>query len=369
MIIIDQAVKTMYYPSMPTRQEQSRGGKARAASLSPYQRTDIARRAADARWAKKGEDSLLPRETHPGMLRILNREIPCSVLDNGMRVFSMRGINRAMGAKTTGKAKQGLDLGASTLPSFLASANLKPFIDNDLLVRVISPAQYRPFHRGRTAFGYEATLLPKICEVILEARKAKALKSSQQQLAEVAELLIRAFAHVGVIALIDEATGFQEDRAKDELERILAAFISPALLPWTQKFPHTFFRHVYRLHGWEYKQGTVKHPQYLGKFINKYVYGQFPPGSLERLQAQNPVMESGHRRHKNHQFLTVDTGDPHLDRVIIADITLMQISDSKEQFDDYFARSVARASVDSRDSEMRPPLVIDMKHPGRLSRL
>ncbi len=90
--------------------------------------------------------------------------------------------------------------------------------------------------------------------------------------------VIRGLAGVAIIALVDEATGYQYDRAKDELSKILSAYISPKLLPWTQRFPHEFFRLVYKLYGWEYKAGTVKHPQYLGKFINKYVYGQMPSG-------------------------------------------------------------------------------------------
>ena len=243
---------------------QSKGGKARADKLSAETRTDIARQAADARW---GRNSVLPKETHSGALRVLDREIPCSVLEGGIRVFSTRGINRAMGSRTTGTrkgAQTSESFGAPQLPAVLMSANVKPFISGELMVRLISPVQYRPKHGGRTAFGYEATLLPLICEAILDAQKAGALKANQKHIADMADLMIRGFARVGVIALVDEATGYQEDRARDELNKILAAYISKELMPWTQRFPDEFFRQAFRLHDWEYKEGSVKSPRYLG---------------------------------------------------------------------------------------------------------
>ena len=136
---------------------------------------------------------------------------------------------------------EGTKTGAPQLPGFLAASSLKPFISHDLTVRLISPLQYRPKHGGRTAFGYEAMLLPEICEVILDADKAGALKSNQQQLAEMAEILIRGFARIGVIALVDEATGYQEERARDELARILEAYVQEEYRPWTRMFPESFF--------------------------------------------------------------------------------------------------------------------------------
>jgi hypothetical protein len=38
--------------------------------------------------------------------------------------------------------------------------------------------------------------------------------------------LLRGFARVGIIALVDEATGFQRDRTKDALSKILEAYIA-----------------------------------------------------------------------------------------------------------------------------------------------
>jgi hypothetical protein len=314
------------------------GGKARAAALSQQDRTAIARHAAEARWGKDQSvsTSLFPKETYLGIIKVGDREIPCSVLENGMRVFSARGIHRVMGTTRGGGRRQRED-GGAVLPTFLAHPSIKAFISNELMVALISPIQYRPKHGGKTALGYNAVLLPQICEVILDADKNGAAKA--KALAEMAGILIRAFARVGVIALVDEATGYQQDRARDELNRILEAYISAELLPWTRRFPDEFFKQAFRLHGWEYKQGSVRSPRYLGKLINKTIFEPMPPGILGELRRVNPPNEAGYRRHKHHQFLTPDTGLPHLDKQIVSVTTLMRISNGKEEFWGHFDKA------------------------------
>src|SRR5260370_3668391 len=100
------------------------GGKARAQALTPEQRSEQARHAVEARW-EKAERSVL-RATHGSAdrpLRIGALEIPCYVLENGMRVLSGRGMQSAIGL--------GQSHGA-LLREFLAKSNLKVFISNDL---------------------------------------------------------------------------------------------------------------------------------------------------------------------------------------------------------------------------------------------
>lgn len=201
----------------------SQGGKARAQSMSPEARKESARSAALARWEKASINSIFPRETHGGVLRIGELEIPCGVLSNGLRVLSTRGVSRAMGSTRTGT--KGDSDGAPQLPNFLASDGVKPFISAELLARLQAPVIYHPKHGGRTAYGYEARILPDVCEVILDAKVAGTLKESQGKLADAALILIRALAKVGIIALVDEATGYQADRARDELQLILESYV------------------------------------------------------------------------------------------------------------------------------------------------
>jgi hypothetical protein len=48
------------------------------------------------------------------------------------------------------------------------------------------------------------------------------------------------FARVGIIALVDEATGYQEVRDHEALQEILKRYISEELLVWVRTFPMEF---------------------------------------------------------------------------------------------------------------------------------
>jgi P63C domain-containing protein len=320
--------------------DPSEGGKARAGALSAERRSEIAKQAAEARWSETGA-SKLPKENYEGILKVRTIELPCGVLDDGTRILSTRGVNRALGSAGTGTSKKG-KIGARQLPAILASDKLKPYLTNELIVRLTHPREYRPKHGGRTAYGHEATLLPEMCEVIIEADRAGVLGKRYENISRTADLLIRGFARVGIIALIDEATGYQDDRAKDELTRILEAYIEESLRPYVSKFSNDFFKEIYRLYGWTYKPGSNFRPQYIGKFINKYIYEPLPPSVLTRLRELNPVTEKGYRRHKHFQLLTENVGEPHLDKQLAATTALLKISDSVPMFDDHFRRAFAK---------------------------
>jgi hypothetical protein len=60
---------------------------------------------------------------------------------------------------------------------------------------------------------------------------------------------------------------------------------------------------------------------------------------LAELERLNPRNEKWNRPRKHHQFLTESTGNVHLDRQINAVITLMKISRSRAEFDEYFERA------------------------------
>jgi hypothetical protein len=343
----------------------SKGGHARAASLTPEARSEIARRAAESRWASSDKPAP-PKETHPGLIKIGNAELQCGVLDNGIRVFSTRGVTRAMGGKKTGTAGTAQN-GAPQPPSFLASDAIKSSISPQLMARLLTPLQYRPKHGGRTAYGYEATILPEICELILEANDKNPLKPNQKHLVEKASVLIRAFARVGVIALVDEATGYQDDRAKDELTRLLDMYVQEGFRPYVGKFRNDFFKEVYRIYGWEYKPGNTQSPRYIGKFINKYIYEPLVPNILPRLQSVNPANKKGQRPRKHFQHLSKDLGDPHVDKQITVVTTLLRLADSPQDFDRIYQRACGKEYQPSFNFGAPEPLVIDVEAEERVN--
>lgn len=302
-----------------------RGGEQRAANLTADERSDIARRAAAARWGQS-----VAAATHIGALRIADREIMCAVLEDGTRVVSQATLLTALGRSRRAKHAAG--------GAVLFASNLQPFVSPELDASLRESIAFT-LPTGGKAVGYKADLLPNVCEVYLDANNAGKLLKSQEPAAYAAEILLRGLARVGVTALVDEATGYQEVRARDELQRILDAYIQAELRPWVRTFPNEFFREIYRLQGWEYKPGTSQRTPYVGKLVNKYVYEQLPPGVLDDLRRVNPKNANGNRPRKFHQHLTADTGSPHLDRQISTVTTLMRISDNKQQFETLFERA------------------------------
>jgi P63C domain len=308
----------------------SNGGKARAKRLSGSKRSEIARQAALSRWGSNAVAAI-----SDGGLRFGEQEIRCAVLGDKRRVLSQQTVLQTLGRARSAKGGTGSEAGG--LPPFLAAGNLQEFIGDDLR-EMLEPIPYRPLTGGR-AWGYRAEILPMVCDVYLAARKAGKTSKAQEATAETCEMLVRSLAKVGIIALVDEATGYQEVRARDELQQILSYYVQEELQPWTKTFPDEFFRQIYRLQDWEYRPGTAKRTPYVGKLINKYIYDQLPPGVLDELRELNPVTDKGWRRHKHFQYLTSETGNKHLDRQISTVTTLMRIAEDKEQFEDLFEKA------------------------------
>ena len=62
--------------------------------------------------------------------------------------------------------------------------------------------------------------------------------------------------------IVDEATGYQYDRARDALSTILEEFIAKELAQWVKTFPDEFYKKMYDLHPkLDPKQIGAKKPQ------------------------------------------------------------------------------------------------------------
>ena len=225
---------------------RTRSGLARAAALSPDQRQEIAKKAAAARWKNAPElKATHGSEDHP--LRVGEIEIPCYVLEDGRRVLQQTGLLKGLNMSHGGSYSTGGD----RLAKFAAQGRLKTFVFNELAARTVEPIKFRT-PRGSSAYGYEATVLADLCEAILAARRAGVLQKQQAHIAERAEILVRGFTRIGIIGLVDEATGYQRDRAQDALSKILEAFIAKELQAYVRTFPSEFYEEIFRLRGMEY---------------------------------------------------------------------------------------------------------------------
>ena len=320
---------------------QSKGGQERARRLSSDERKEIARKAAIARW---GDDAApVVRATHGSPDRPLTVgaiDIPCYVLEDGRRVIVQRGMMAALDMKQ-GTAGRG---GGDRLAKFVSTKAIAPFVSDDLRRMITEPIRFR-IGGGAMAYGYEATILAEVCDSVLKARESGALHYQQEHIAKQCEVLVRAFARVGIIALVDEATGYQEVRDRKALEEILNKYISEELRRWTKTFPDDYFKEIFRLRGWSSPIQSGKRPGGLGHYTNDIVYERLAPGLLDELQRLNPSDGQGHRKRRHHQYLSEDHGDPrlreHLDKVTF----LMKASSTWGQFKQLLDRAIPKVNA------------------------
>ncbi len=283
----------------------------------------------------------LLQATHQGDLNIRGINIPCAVLEDGTRLLTQEGFLRALGRARTAKGGSGASV--AKVPAFMAAKNLNSFISNELATST-TPIIFRTA-RGALAYGYRADLMPKVCQIYLEARDAGVLFPSQLHIAQKADILMRGLAHVGIIALVDEATGYQEVRDRIALQAILAKYISKELLPWTKRFPDEFYTEMFRLKGWQWQGMKINRPSVVGHYTNDLVYERLAPGVLPELQRLNPPGDLGRRKHRHHQWLTEDIGHPALAKHLMGVIALMRASSSWERL----MRLIKRAFPKSGD--------------------
>jgi len=276
---------------------------------------------------------------HP--LRIGDFEIPCYVLEDGRRVLVQQGLLKALGMSPGGSGVSRRIQSGTRLSKFIAGKSIQPFVQDTLVEAVSNPIVFRNT-KGAKAYGFEATVLADICDAILEARKEKKLDRQQEHIAERCEILVRGFARVGIIALVDEATGYQEVRARNALEEILEKFVTKELLKWAKTFPDEFYQELFRLRGWQYMPFSVKRPILVGTLTNNLVYERLAPGVVDELKRLTPKNSKGRRKHKMFQHLTEDIGHPRLREHLSAVIALMKASTSWSNFYRMIERALPR---------------------------
>ncbi len=307
-----------------------RAAKARAEALSPEQRKAIAKKAASARW-----DADIPQADFEGVFPIGDAEVSAAVLPNGKRLLTQATFLRALGRSRSPKAGTGVLSTVDGLPFFLQAEALNPHISEDLRMST-TPIFFRTKSGGK-AVGYDAELLPMVCEVYLKYRddclaNDGKLPAMHEHIIRACDAVMRGLARVGIVALVDEATGYQEVRDKKALQSILDAFLRKELAAWALRFPKEFYEQIFRLRGWNWESISSKRPRVVGRITKDIVYARLAPGIVKELEEKNPADEKGYRKARHHQWLTDDVGNPALAQHLHTVITLMKLSDSWDKF-------------------------------------
>lgn len=341
-------------------------GGADRRNVSAERRKEIARLGAAARWGQKrsieppdnaldeavmpipaaSEEisvevvSQLPEAKWKGTLRLLDDlEIPCYVLNTGQRV-----IGRTAATETLTGIKGGGDL-----EKYLSVVPLRPFISvPDVADRMVSFRLPEVEALGRATKGLPADLLIDVCQGFVRALEAATrgdakLTSRQIDMAIKASMFLSAVARVGLDALIDEATGYQYERAEDALEVKLSAYLEKEMRPWEKTFPDELWKEFGRLTGW--KGSVSQRPKYWGKLVNELVYGYLDPDVFAWLKENAPTPRHGQNYH---QWLTNQFGLKRLIEHIWKLVGVAQTCDSMSDLRDKMAELHGKQAVQLR---------------------
>ena len=307
---------------------QAKGGIARSEKLSREERSAIAKKAAEVRWA-----SSLPRAIAEGTLVIGDLRIACAVLNDAdsTRVLTQEGFLAAIGR--AGKAKGGEGATVDGLPAFLRAANIFPFINKDLIAST-TPIEFVPMrgpgYQGR-AFGYRASLLPSVCWVYQDALVAQKLLPSQDHIGKACSRFLKALTNYAIEDLVDSATGFEDVRKRKAIDQIIEKYVEKEARPYVRMFPLKFYRHIYRLNGWAFNPETSRRPGVIGRWTND-IYDRLAPGIRAALHERVRRNNKGRPTQKLTQFLTPEDGKPELERLLEGIILLMRMSPKWRDF-------------------------------------
>lgn len=227
----------------------------------------------------------LPTAKWPGILDVNGIEIPCFVLDDERRVITRTG---ALSYITDGK-------GGGNLESYLRIEALRQFLPNDIDEQFIEFSLVEV--TANTVKGLSASAFIDICRAFSRARDTGAITSeSQVQNAIRASMLLAAFAKNGIESAIDEATGYQYERADDYIRTKLKLFLEEEMRPWEKTFPDELWIQFGRLTKW---RGPVNsRPKYWGKLVMELVYSYLDNDVFEWLKENAPIPRSGQNYHQ-----------------------------------------------------------------------
>jgi len=288
----------------------SKGGDARKEALSRKRRSEIAKQGAAARWNPAIPEVEYGDTDRP--LRLGDIELDCYVLTGGMRVFSQRGMFSGLGITSRGGEIQRL----------IEQGGLRAFLSDEALNELVNPLRFRGTTGGRLANGYPVTLLVDLCNAIIDASRQPGFPRYYELASVRAQVIIRAVAKVGIIALVDEATGYDEHR-EEKLQAILDRYLRRELASWAKRFPDEFYYHIFRLRNWPWRGRALNPPGVVAHYTKDIVYARLAPGILTELEIRNPKVGKN-RRAKHHQFLTDDIGHPELQRHLYMIIGIMR---------------------------------------------
>ena len=211
-------------------------------SLTPEERIARAKKAV----AVKLERASLPKAIKSGVLKVGDLELEVFNLPCGARVVNQRSLFKALGMNpATTPEKDFVEKNGESMktPVFSPHASVKPFITNDFSVQE-KPIKFLAKNNSKEQWGYNVLIFPQLCNAYILAKNAGKLSERLDYVYQSCLRLLLAFSNVGVIALVDEATGYQEIRKRNELQLLFSKILRPeyeGLAKWEKRFQDWFY--------------------------------------------------------------------------------------------------------------------------------
>ncbi len=275
-----------------------------------------------------GTMKILPVAKWPGTLTIGSIDLPVYVLDDGRRVISRGGATNILTSKKTGD-----------LESYLRVEGLADYLPENLLDQMVEFVI--PEVVNRTVLGMSAETFLDICTAYVRALDDGSLKTPRQKaIAAKAGMFLASCAKVGLVALIDEATGYQYVRTEDALQFKLRLFLEEEMRKWESTFPEELWREFGRLTHW---QGSLnQRPKYWGRLVMELIYEYLDPDVAEWLRKNNPKPQKGQN---HHQWLSSQYGLKKLTEHIWKVVGLAQACQSMRELQTKMAEIYGRQPV------------------------
>lgn len=234
-----------------------------------------------------------PKVIKSGVLEIFN-DLPCYVLNDGQRVFRLSSLTKALRDKEHGK-----------FGNYLASSNIIKYLPDRL--KPLTDESHDRTPQGVIEFefdekiekGYNSEDFMDVCSAFVTANlNNEKLSEAQQEIVRNANKFILATAKIGIIALIDEVTGYQAERNSKELQLKMKYFLVDDMdkaKEWEKTFPDDLWYEFGRLTKW--KGSLKKRPKYWGKLVNALIYDLLDKDIAKHLRETKPPKYNGHTKY------------------------------------------------------------------------
>jgi len=233
-----------------------------------------------------GDDPSLPVAKWPGKLPIFDREIQVYVLSDERRVISRSEVIYHLTDKKEFSGNLEKFVGVKALQGYL------PSDISDQMIEFVLPGVV-----NRTVKGVQAETFLDICKAFVAARDGgETMTATQLETAKRANAFLSAVAKVGLIAMIDEVTGFQYERAQDALTIKLKLFLEEEMREWEKTFPDELWKEFGRLTNWE--GGIHSRPKYWGRLVMELVYENLDRDVAAWLKENAPKPMKGRNYHQ-----------------------------------------------------------------------